>query len=97
MVTRWNISLKKGKIRKTLHQDSFVLIVCVYQEYQEHHSEEEDADIYEKIPNTDEKVGGAVDKRKCKYSFFYFSKKKKQIISDFNCGMSSMIVLQLDR
>lgn len=67
---------KKVKLEKLYIKIHYVLIVCVYQEYQEHHSEEEDADIYEKIPNTDEKVGGAADKRKCKYSFFYFSKKK---------------------
>lgn len=46
-----------------------VLVDTIRQlEYQEHHSEEEDPDIYEKIPNTDEKVGGAVDKRKSRGS-----------------------------
>ncbi|XP_042254142.1 rho GTPase-activating protein 27 isoform X1 [Thunnus maccoyii] len=37
-------------------------------EYQDHHSEEEDADLYEKIAERDEKLGGGVDKRRASRS-----------------------------
>lgn len=41
---------------------------CFCQEYQDHHSEEEDGDLYEKIPNMerDDKPGGGIDKRRRK-------------------------------
>ncbi|XP_023263535.1 rho GTPase-activating protein 15-like isoform X1 [Seriola lalandi dorsalis] len=40
--------------------------LSVYQEYQDHHSEEEDGDLYEKIPNTerDDRSAGGIDKRR---------------------------------
>lgn len=42
------------------------LFVYVCQEYQDHHSEEDDGDLYEKIANTerDEKLVGGTDKRR---------------------------------
>lgn len=42
---------------------------CGCQEYQDHHSEEEDADLYEKIgiAERDDKLGGGVDKRRRKF------------------------------
>lgn len=46
-----------------------VLVDTIRQlEYQEHHSEEDDGDLYEKIPNIDEKAGGGIDKRKSRAS-----------------------------
>ncbi|XP_070782610.1 rho GTPase-activating protein 27-like [Enoplosus armatus] len=44
-----------------------VLVDTIRQlEYQDHHSEEDDGDLYEKIPSTerDDKLGGGVDKRR---------------------------------
>lgn len=57
--------------------------LSVHQEYQDHHSEEEDGDLYEKIGNTerDEKSAGGVDKR------------RRETISSFNCGLNDVIVL----
>lgn len=56
--------------------------VCMsaHQEYQDHHSEEEDTDLYEKIACTerDDKAGGGMDKRRRKL---------------FNCGMNDVIIL----
>ena len=69
--------------------------MSVHQEYQDHHSEEEDGDLYEKIGNTekvDEKFGGGIEKRRCE-----LKKKKKKTFSLFNSDMNDVIFLtQLD-
>lgn len=46
-----------------------IFCVCVCQEYQDHHSGEEENDLYEKIVHTEREekaVGGSVDKRRGK-------------------------------